>query len=221
LAALCGACVVAAPVTNAAILSDLLVPGATFTVGPLTFGDFTWSTSQGTDPSQVTINPYNSGTTYGICIQGPLSVGFLFPQIVDIGLTYTVTAAAPIIGGLHNEVNLGGFGASAVIISENVKSGSLGPLVGYSTIGAANGAYTDLIDPPGELAPPQTLADVINWTPVSKVWVNKDILMAAGANSMVAATIIYQGFSVPEPSTYAMLAGLGLVGFALYRRMKA
>jgi hypothetical protein len=26
---------------------------------------------------------------------------------------------------------------------------------------------------------------------------------------------------VPEPSTYAMLAGLGLAGFALYRRMKA
>ncbi len=28
-------------------------------------------------------------------------------------------------------------------------------------------------------------------------------------------------YAVPEPSTYAMLAGLGLAGFALYRRMKA
>jgi hypothetical protein len=56
---------------------------------------------------------------------------------------------------------------------------------------------------------------------VWKVWVDKDMLFVAGQDSLVAATIIYQGFTVPEPSTYAMLAGLGLAGFALYRRMKA
>lgn len=223
LAALCGACVVAAPVSNAAILSDLLVPGATLTVGPLTFGDFTWATVNGPAAADVTVVPWTpGGDIYGICIQGPLGAGFLFPPIVDVGLTYSVTAASPVIGGLNNSVNLGGFGSpAAVLIKERVSADAgLTQQVGYSQVGAANG-YLDYSDPPGDGVPPQLISDVVSWTPLAKVWVDKDMMFVAGKDSLVAATIIYQGFTVPEPSTYAMLAGLGLVGFALYRRMKA
>jgi hypothetical protein len=69
-------------------------------------------------------------------------------------------------------------------------------------------------------SPPAQPGDTLVFAPQQLITVQKDILLSGlSAASVVTATVIDQGFSeVPEPTTYAAVFGLGLVGFSILRK---
>jgi len=219
---------VAASTAQAALLSDLLVPGASLTFGDKVFADFTYATACGPAPNQIMVTGWDFGSgahgtpTFGLQIQGPMVAGGVGnPGICDIGLTYTVTVVpgSPyLIHDLYQAVVVTVIGNGGTLaIGEIVqKDNALGPIIGTSNVGVV-GTTQDIQDPadePGDL----TLFAPADWS--KKVFVSKDIyLEAADPNSLIGATVIYQGFSqIPEPATWGWMAALGLLGFGIYRR---
>ncbi len=209
------------------MLLDTLGPGGnTLTIDGLTFSDFVWTPSPGAPTaSLITVSTMDFGRpdgvhpTFGIQLQGPISVVGM--NGIDIGLTYKVTANAPIIEDLYSAMVAGvQFGDGFAAIDEVVHADGVGGLVvGQSSVGklVLNGiASHDIQDPPGEAL------DELVFPNQQWLTVEKNInLTGLSPNTVVTATLIDQGFSVPEPTTYAGVFGLGLAGYTLVRRLRA
>jgi len=208
---------------SAALLVDLLAPGATLQQGDKIFGNFTWGGPTG--PDGFTIAGIGDGTAnnlFGIAIGGPLSQ--IGAGSKDWQLGYSVTVApgsGMLISDIHQYVNLSGSAGSSAVISEDVLNAQGGLVVAHSTVGKVF-TTLDQNDPPAELF--DTL--VLN-IPLQTVWVKKDILLdAPTANDYITTTIIEQRFSqVPEPGT--MIAGallllpFGASALRIFRSRKA
>ena len=208
-------------------LQDLL-DGATISDGPLTFYDFNYDTASPLLASEITVRnlalPEGHPTgndIYGLEFGGPFVA---LPNTTwDINLGYSVMTDGPGIQSLHAAVAGGFIGANGQIamtelVTERLPTGPV--FLGRSSVGllliGGDLIVDDPIDPPGEAG------DVLMWDPVDTIRVVKNFAWGAGDDTLTDATNFYQAFDVvPEPHEYAMLAGLGLIGFAAYRRMRA
>ena len=203
---------------SAALLLDLLQPGATLQQGDKIFSNFTWTGPTG--PAGFTVKGIGDGSAgnlYGIELAGPLAqVG---PGLSDWRFGYSVTVAPgyqALISDVHQYANLDGTAGAYVNISEDVLNAQAGTVVATSHLGqGVNYAYIDRNDPPAELNDTLTLT-----TPLKTIWVKKDIMLVAQGSSDYALTsIIDQRFSqVPEPTTaIAGVLALLPVGFGAFR----
>ena len=200
-------------------MQDLL-GGADVSCGPLTFSDFSYSGTAGIPaPDMVNVTCWSpGGDIYGLCFGG--TFGTSLGGSEDVQLSYTVTAPSAIIQSLHVLLVGGVLGPDGAItvFEKGVTTPGPSMIVAESTAGflkaGGNIFVNDMSDPPDEPG------DVTSFAPMSALRIYKDIMYTAGATSATDVTLIYQGFDVPEPHEYALLAGLGLIGFAAYRRMR-
>jgi len=171
----------------------------------LTFSNFNYSsTASGTGvaypATSVAVLPFISGNETGITFFGGLSV--VSGGILDVGVTYTVTAP---VGQLLTDATL--------VIAGSV-TGTGTASVGETLLGTA-GPVTLTASIPTS---PQ---DTVSFAGVQSITVHKDIILNAGANGTASISIVSQGFSstnVPEPSSVALL-GIGMTGFLAFRRL--
>lgn len=217
----------AAGTAQAVLLSDLL-QGGSITIGDKVFADFTYTTACGPAANTIEVIPWDFGygktgyRTYGICIQGPMvATGAVppGPPVCDIGLTYTVSVLPGSPWWIHDLYQslvptvVGNGGTIGIGELARLET-STGMVLGTSNVGFV-GTSSDLEDPPGEIGDTLVFS-----SPAKRVFVAKDIyLEAADPNSLVGATLIYQGFSqIPECGDFALIGALGLLGFGLWRR---
>lgn len=207
-----------ATVASAIPLTDLL-NGAVIQQGDKIFGDFGWTGPTG--PAGFDITGIGSGAAndlFGIRIQGPLfQIGV---GASDWGLTYSVTVApgdAYRISDIHQYVNVSGTPGTYANVSEDVRNGPAGAVVAHSAVGFVFTA-PDSVDDPTQ---PSTweFGDIMFLNvPLSKVWINKDILFTSpGQLGVVSGTIIEQRFSqvpVPDGGATVLMLGAALGGLA-------
>jgi hypothetical protein len=173
------------------------------------FSDFTFSasaippTTPVLDASQVGISQFHLGNEDGISITGAMFAPA--GTIVDYAISYIVTAPS---GFTFHDAFLSGVfstfgGTGSVSIGETLFDASTGALIG--TLEASS--------------PPGSVSDTINFSGVTSILVQKDIIMVGGSSG-ASVSIINQGYSstgVPEPTSIALL-GIGMTGFLAFRR---
>jgi hypothetical protein len=227
LIAVAAAGLVASIAPSQAATLDTLGPGmGTLTIGGLTFSDFVWTPSPGApvanliNVTTIDLTAWGGGMpTYGIQLQGPISVAGV--NAIDMGLSYKVTATSAIIEDIYNSMVAGvQFGDGFAAVDEVVHSGGVaGPVVAQSSIAKSvlgGVLWNDPQDPP-----PEPL-DVLVFPSEQTLTVEKNInLTGLMPGSLITMTILDQGFSVPEPTTYAGVFGLGLAGYTFFRRLRA
>ncbi len=223
---LAAAGLVASIAPSQAATLDTLGPGmGTLSIDGLTFSDFVWTPSPGAPAaSLINVSTMDFGIidgrpTYGIQLQGPMSIAGV--NAIDIGLIYKVTASSAIIEDIYNSMVAGvQFGDGFAAIDEVVHAGGLGgAVVGQSSIAKSvlgGVLWNDPQDPP-----PEALDNLI-FPSQQVLTVEKNInLTGLDPATVATVTIVDQGFSVPEPATYAGLFGLGLLGYTFLRRVRA
>lgn len=192
--------------TQAALLSDLIANNGTVQNGDKLFSDFTYvATGQNPPSDRVNVDPIVDGQgNLGIRISG----GFL--DLDDNGasdalITFRVRVTDPRY--LINDVHLA------------FNGDILGP---PGTPGLVGITETFLpTDPNTQLSvfqlQPSGATQLTDWAdlsqPVSELWVQKDIILFAGAGAAATISFIDQTFSqiqVPEPTSLALM-GLGLL----------
>ncbi len=184
-------------------------------------------TNAGTAHANYIVNIAQSGSDVtasgsGVYDFTPLSfTGFDFPISVAIDPSTAYL-------GFGNEDSFGTPGSTAdnyISVSGPVSFGSGGLTLASSTsgsVGGINGSISELIVPPGYPPNGSTIDSLTTWdnttiaglglTPGTYVWT------WSGGNSF---TLNIAG-SVPEPGSWAlMLAGFGLVGYALRKQARA
>jgi len=201
-------------------LDQLLVAGASFTVGDKTFSDFTYtSTGLSTTAAGITVTfDDNIGGNIGLTIDGKWKLDNgtgLVDLLGSADLDYKVTVTAPgfYITDFHLDGDLvvSGTGASGTVaMTPRDAQNTVIPttLVGPGTLPLtiSNGV------PFGYVPNASSLVNAPNKPTVA--FMHTDIELTAKAGSSVS-------FSqpVPEPSSYAMLiAGLACVGTVMRRR---
>ena len=195
-------------------LAELIVPGASITVGNLVFYDFN-NISQVGDLSVPLSSIYVVPTTdndgnYGIQFQSALWSLNGADQNYDLGLNFNVTTVGgqPVINDDELTVTAGILYDGATHVAETVTdtdNNTLSSLEVYINSSSAN--VDDASVFPGSY-------DVIE--------VTKDFSMTTGDNSLSQVFVSHfdQTFSVvPEPSS-ALFLGLGGLGMLVFRRRK-
>ena len=204
---------------SAALLLDLLQPGATLQQGDKIFGNFSWSGPTGPAGFTVTgIGDGSAGNLYGIELGGGLAQLGAGVSDWQFGYSVTVAPGSPgFISDIHQYANFDGTVGSLINISEDVLNGPSGTVVATSHLGqGVNFTMIDRNDPPAELNDILTLS-----TPLKTVWVKKDIMLySSGAGDTTVASIVDQRFSqVPEPTTcVAGATALLLAGWSVWRK---
>jgi hypothetical protein len=217
------ALVLASGTLNGAILSDLLTPGSTITIGDKVFGDFYFSTTCPVPASSITADAIQYGPLHYALVFG---AGFLAPpgDVCDIRLGYSVTITSP--GYYFETVSLSVVpnpfgGTGAISVSEGLyKTG-----FGMDMVGFMNVSLTDMADPPPEATDDILIHEWVSppgeWLEVNKLWAFKDVMLVGGDKG-VGLSIITQDYlqAIPEPAevgTITLLAA-GLGAFLLRRR---
>jgi len=204
------------PAAKAVFLSDLLVPGATLTVGDLTFSNFSYQPPDGPPaPINVTVTPFTDGFgNQGIQIGGGFSQ-LIPPEVnpLDVRLAYTVTSTVGLTD-IHLSGNpaISPIGATgAVVVTESVTpagGATLAPIQIYAINNISGQPVTQAADQLIFANGPYTSLDI-----------TKDILLTSGTG-IPSISFINQTFSVPEPGSVILmgLGCLGMVGYGLKRR---
>jgi hypothetical protein len=157
--------------------------------------------------SNVTLTALGGNFGFGLSFQDPLiAVG---PVIKDIVFKYTVLVTDPNfwISDIHLAITGSAGNGGLGTVGENVFNDSFGGTsVGtlQATLPVASGdvAFANIVPP------------------VTKLWVQKDVIVTGNSNpaGFASITIIDQQFSqIPEPST-VLLVGLGLLGVVALKR---
>lgn len=193
------------------LLQDLIDGTATLTSGDKTFEDFNYAgTGDVPDASLVNVIPIEDcDGNFGIRFQGAF-LDLPGGGASDALISYTVVAPGPMIIGADLFANTTVSGSGLVQISETF----LPDFTDISLNVFDNGTVTQL----GDSVMLDTSADYMG--PVTRLPVQKDILLLADDNGGVAGTVslidqIYH--QVPEPSAFSLVL-IGLVG--MIRRRK-
>jgi hypothetical protein len=187
-------------------LSDLLVPGATFTVGNLQFSNFTYTvTPSGTPPTaaNVTVSSFTSvmGET-GITFNGSFNAAA--GATSDYAFSYQVTALSGSISDAYVSITGSTFGGNGFA--------SAGDLI-TTTTGAPIATQEAFL--------PGSGVGTSTFSPVTSLLVTKDLDVIGGTSTPTSVSVVNQGYSstsVPEPSSLALL-GIGMTGFLAFRRL--
>jgi hypothetical protein len=213
-----------------AVTLQSLINGGSFLDNGIEFSDFTYSVScstgaslsacegnsqiSGIDPHDINITPDATGSPAGWQLTGG-------PEVISNGTTattldITLTYDAQVVGSnLIGDVFLG---ADTVINP----AGGIPPIVtvGETVDNLNGGAFLGNLQ---VTDPPPVLSDEINISPVSGVFVTKDIDLNSGAGTDYYAnvtTINQQLSQVPEPRAYAAVLGLFFALFFVIKRRR-
>ena len=199
-------------------LGELIRTEGSIEIGDKIFSDFGFTGSNTLTAGDITVTPSINQGVYFLVFQG----GFIdLPggSYSDWGLFYTATSTGPGISMIDQSFNLTG-GVGVVTIGESVWDAGYGQgnKVAQSTV-TFTGEINDPIDPTGESSQGD---DLIIDPALAKVYVQKDIFVAATADDPIGATIISQSFHqpVPEPGSLLLL-GSGILGLGILIRKRA
>jgi hypothetical protein len=204
--------------TCGSTLSALLVTNYTCTIGPLTFSNFTFSSTASGTYTMVT-----AGSVAVISLTTPGNDGLEFNLLdtvnsitggaggIDVLLGFTVTDTTKSIDDLGLNITGSAVGTGFVQMSEN-----------YCTNGPVS-ACTQGNTPLTVTDPPPVFTATTTFAPTTSVSVEKDLTVDVGAASGNADVSEFaQTFSTiatPESASLTLL-GLGLLGLAGIKRSK-
>jgi len=191
-------------------IAQLTTPGFTFSVGDLTFSNFTFTATGPNAPNLANLDV--TTIAGGFYIAGSLSAGQ--GGFGDLAVTYDVTATG---GARITDASLAGTGPAVNGANWNIGETYINPANGHQV---GNG----LTVAGGISGIPQTAGE--NFAGVTSLDVNKDIGWSGGsnANGYVDLSIVDQTFSLngaPGPVPGTGLAGLAALALAsLYTRAR-
>lgn len=198
---------------SAALLQNLIAPGATLQQGDLIFGNFTWTGPSG--PAGFTVTGIGNGTPanyYGVELSGPFIQPILGAS--DWSFSYSVTVAPGFsshITGIQQSAAFVGDSMSIINISEDALNAPGGVVVGSSHLGQGLfNSSVDYSDPPAELGDQLAFAN-----PLSTVWIKKDILLAVVGPGMAQVYSIDQRYTQPVPEPATLVSGMAAFGLML------
>jgi hypothetical protein len=206
-----------ADTSTCATTGSTYVPGYSCMIGPLTFSNFTFSSSTTGLYTALTLSNL---TVTSITTSGNDGLTFTLDDAVnstsngtggiDLALGFTVTDTTRSITDLGLNLTGGVSGTGSVQLSENFCTN--GP-VSMCTQGNAPLVVTD---------PPPNFSAEVNFAATSSVSVAKDLTVNTGSGPGTAdASVFSQTFSqtVPESASLTLL-GLGLLGLAVAKGSK-
>jgi hypothetical protein len=189
---------------------------SSLTVGDKVFTGFTVSTAGSTSGGLVsptlTLTPGTFNGDYGFELNGPFDalsiLGSPATAILNYAISYTVTSSGPLIEDA---------GASFTNSTQCV-----GTAVCSATVSASTAGPTTLFT----INSPSTSTDVPLVSKVSSLTVTDQILLTATSTSLGVAKTELSNLDfffsqVPEPSSYAIVLGLGLFAMLFFARRRA
>jgi PEP-CTERM motif len=183
-------------------------------VGDKLFGNFSFSyndTSGGTQvpvtESNVTLSTISNVIGFGLQFSQPLlAIG---PIVKDIVFQYSAQVVQP-SSSLISDIHL--------TITGSDGNGGLGTVGETASVGGFGATTVGTLQASLPVASNDVAA--ANITPVTKVWITKDVIVTGGSNpsGFASISVIDQSFSqIPEPGT-VLLVGLGLLGVVAVKR---